>query len=318
MAYMDNTEGVTRESLKAHLDSKTGVTQKKQQAIINRQPGVISFFLKNIDSQDLKASTKTSKKQSVNTLKDFASETKTKLSFDTLDKKFYDKYKGWLDKKFSTNTTWKHTKELKALLREAEKEGIKVHPAYRIGIFKARQIALKHLYLNDDQVEAIRVVDLSHLPDGYERARRLFMVGALSGLRYSDFNTLSKKHLVKINGYDYIRKEQIKTGSVVVTPVGKTLKKILAPGIPSPLSSQKMNEYIKVVGGLAEIKKSKQITTHTARRSFASNAYADKVPMLEIMGASGHKKESSLLRYINVSAEEHAKRNSQVHERFLR
>ena len=48
------------------------------------------------------------------------------------------------------------------------------------------------------------------------------------------------------------------------------------------------------------------ITTHTGRRSFATNYYYNKeasTPM--IMSVTGHTKESTFLKYINKSDESH-------------
>ena len=65
----------------------------------------------------------------------------------------------------------------------------------------------------------------------------------------------------------------------------------------------------KNVGGVNEqriYKKYELVCTHTARRSFATNAYKSGVPTIAIMKITGHTKESTFLRYIKVSAEENA------------
>ncbi len=49
------------------------------------------------------------------------------------------------------------------------------------------------------------------------------------------------------------------------------------------------------------------ITTHTARKSFATNQYLSGAPILTIMAITGHKTEKSFLRYIKISPSEHAK-----------
>jgi integrase len=86
-----------------------------------------------------------------------------------------------------------------------------------------------------------------------------------------------------------------------------------------------MNEYLKELGELAEIdeeilitatkggkrvtetfKKWELITTHTARRSFATNAYLQSVPTIPIMKITGHKTEKSFLKYIKISQEDNA------------
>ena len=89
---------------------------------------------------------------------------------------------------------------------------------------------------------------------------------------------------------------------------------------PEPISNQKMNDYLKELGKLAEIeddiiitqtkgrkrqsetfKKWELITTYTARRSFATNAYLQNVPTISIMKITGHRTEKSFLKYIKIS-----------------
>ena len=48
------------------------------------------------------------------------------------------------------------------------------------------------------------------------------------------------------------------------------------------------------------------ITTHTARRSFATNAYLGNVPSISIMKITGHRTEKSFLKYIKISQEDNA------------
>lgn len=52
--------------------------------------------------------------------------------------------------------------------------------------------------------------------------------------------------------------------------------------------------------------KYKLVSSHTARRSFATNAYKAGVPTIAIMKITGHTKESTFLKYIKVSAQENA------------
>jgi hypothetical protein len=50
------------------------------------------------------------------------------------------------------------------------------------------------------------------------------------------------------------------------------------------------------------------IKTHTARRSFCTNAYLSKMDTLDIMAMTTHKTEANFLKYIKVSGKERAKR----------
>jgi integrase len=48
------------------------------------------------------------------------------------------------------------------------------------------------------------------------------------------------------------------------------------------------------------------ISTHTARRSFATNMFKMGIPTLTIMRITGHKTEKNFLTYIKVTPDEHA------------
>jgi integrase len=50
------------------------------------------------------------------------------------------------------------------------------------------------------------------------------------------------------------------------------------------------------------------VTTHCARRSFATNLYKSDFPSISIMAITGHKTEEAFLKYIKVTPEEHAKK----------
>jgi integrase len=155
------------------------------------------------------------------------------------------------------------------------------------------------------------------------RTRDLFLVGCYTGLRFGNFSNLLNEN---IQG-NLIRVEQIKTGGKVTIPIMKGLVPVLAKyptGLPT-LSNQKFNDYIKFVAqlaGLTEMVKIKNtkgnkddsgqyplfslISSHTCRRSYATNLFKKKVPAMLIMSATGHTSEKSFLKYIRASNEEKA------------
>mgnify|MGYP001481521589 CR=1 FL=1 len=49
------------------------------------------------------------------------------------------------------------------------------------------------------------------------------------------------------------------------------------------------------------------ISTHTARRFFASNMYLMGIPTITIMAITGHKAEKAFMKYIKLSKSEQAK-----------
>ena len=54
------------------------------------------------------------------------------------------------------------------------------------------------------------------------------------------------------------------------------------------------------------------IGTHTARRSFATNAYKAGIPSITIMAITGHRTETAFLKYIKVTLEEHAEKMQEI------
>ena len=48
------------------------------------------------------------------------------------------------------------------------------------------------------------------------------------------------------------------------------------------------------------------VTTHTARRSFATNQYLAGFPTISIMNITGHRTEKAFMKYIKVTPRQHA------------
>lgn len=123
----------------------------------------------------------------------------------------------------------------------------------------------------------------------------------------------------------------------MVIPVHKVVREIILKheGLPHSLSNQKFNFYLKELCKkipLFKIRVSKKMTkagkevtlhlekwemisTHTARRSFATNEYLNGTPSITIMAITGHKTERAFLKYIKVTAKEHAEKMKSLWEK---
>ena len=159
-----------------------------------------------------------------------------------------------------------------------------------------------------------------------ERIRDLFVIGCLTALRYSDYSTLTKDNLQ--NGY--IVKRTKKTNVDVKVPAHDYVKEIFAKyggNIPNGLCIQYVNKYLKVImkeiglndpitfsytkgGKLITVTREKWelISSHTARRSAATNMYlTGRMKTFEIMKLTGHKTEQNFFRYIRLTSEDTAR-----------
>jgi len=159
-------------------------------------------------------------------------------------------------------------------------------------------------------------------------ARDIFLMGCLTGQRVSDYKRINKNMLETIQGdRKFIHLVQTKTLKDVYIPYDEMIQKILDKqnGQLPTMSEQHLNKKIKVVGlllgwtepsGLKESRGAMEytsckrfcdaISSHTARRSFATNAYKSGVSLAAIMAVTGHSSEDTLRRYLKLNTKERA------------
>ncbi|TLX24047.1 site-specific integrase [Chryseobacterium indologenes] len=262
-------------------------------------------------------------------LTDFSVKRKYKLTFDSITLDFYEQFKDYIlnEKKLLTNTFGKQIKTLKTFLNIATEKGVNNNTVYKSRLFKAPEEKIDHIYLTLDELEILRQKDLSQIPY-LDRVRDVFLIGCHTGLRFSDFTQLKRENLEKRkNGFVFnvITKKTKERVIIPVKPVVMEIWNKYDGELPRAISNQKMNDYLKVLGEVVEIDqptiikrtsgkevreqiqpKFKLITTHTARRSFATNAYLSDVPAISIMKFTGHRTEASFMKYIKVSQERNA------------
>lgn len=265
----------------------------------------------------------------LNALLEFARARNRSLSFTGIDLEFYEAFTRFLtvDKKLAPNTVGGRIKTLKVFMNAATEDGINTNRAFQTRRFRAPVEITDKVYLNETELNDLYHLDLSS-NKRLERVRDRFLIAAWTGLRFGDLNTLQPE---EIQG-DRLNRHMAKTGRKVVIPVNAIVRAILdkyadeGNGLPPRLSNQKMNDYLKetcrmvpslcvevpqvlTIGGMRVRKKASKwelITTHTARRSFASNLYLKGVPARTIMAMTGHRTEQAFLAYIRLSPEEHA------------
>jgi len=289
-----------------------------------------------------------------NILKEFEQYRGKAITFEGMNLAFYEDYKSFLqyNRGYAKNTVGKHIRVLIGFLNDAGIKGIELHKDLKHKNFKGvTDPDVKNIYLNDAELELIAGLDLSE-PNKYieitkgkesnptkvkvsfnslDRVRDLFLIGCYTGLRFSDFTTISRQSIDIPNRLISIKTQ--KTNKQVVIPIHKTVLKIINKyqdltenSLPPALSNAKMNEYLKGIADLAGldeiISKSKTIAgkvvtrnykkwelvcTHTARRSFASNSYKMGIPVYTIMGITGHTSEKTFKNYVKLDETEHAK-----------
>ena len=269
--------------------------------------------------------------QTLKVLKDFQLKKRKRIDFDTIDLNFYNEFTEYMatEKKYAINNIGKHIKTLKTFLNDATERGYNTNFAFKMKKFKTFNVPVENIYLNESELDELLKLDLTNEPN-YERVRDLFLVGCWTGLRFSDWSNIKPDN---IDG-DLIDITTQKQGDTVAIPIHSTIKKIMRKykgqnenSLPPAISSQKTNDYLKEIGKKIDTlkipvsnsytkggkfvtttkPKHDLITTHTARRSFASNLYIKGFPAQQIMKITGHKTESAFMKYIKITPRENAK-----------
>ena len=296
--------------------------------------GFIEWYLKECE-QDLAAKKGTaitrgtivSYKQAFRSLKEFKEKYYKNRPFDYehIDAAFYTNFKKFLTSQYASNTVGKRLKVIKMFLLSAQSFGY-LHN-FNSREFRGVTERTQAVALTNDEVNNLFEIDLSSNPR-LERVRDLFIVGVRTGLRFSDYSNIKPEHINL--AADEISICQKKTQEVVTIPIHRQVHAILAKydgktanSLPVGMSNQKMNEYLKelgevagftepfetkrTIGGRTQVStqpKYQLLTTHTARRTFATIEYLEKMPIDVIREITGHKSERSFLEYIKIPRKE--------------
>lgn len=182
---------------------------------------------------------------------------------------------------------------VKNVLAVACEEGLHDNPAFRSRRFSVKQEPDRiKVYLNDAEVdrlrrytpvsEAERVVWAAHLVQCY------------TGVRFGDVQQVQGNLIRVQQGVETITIRTGKTKRVVTLPVEPDLRALLRQypdGIPVR-SNKTHNRRLRQICATAGIEQAAQITTHTGRRSFATNKYLyclrtgrSFAPVMQVMGS---------------------------------
>lgn len=230
------------------------------------------------------------------------------------------------DRNLRHNTIKGYIEKIQTLARKAGQYGYAVDSTY--DEINLREEESYTVYLSMNEITRIYYFKFEKQDKrkAREKIRDLFVIGCLTGLRYSDYSTLTVDNFS--NGF--IVKRTKKTNVTVKIPMHDYVKEIIEKyygRIPGGYNIQYFNAYIKLIcreigltdkitysftrgGELKTVTKEKWklISSHTARRSAATNMYlTGRMKPLEIMKITGHKSESCFFKYIKVTEEDTAR-----------
>ncbi|MBK6859143.1 MAG: tyrosine-type recombinase/integrase [Saprospiraceae bacterium] len=340
-----NNQAINQDALKAYLDKtarKSDITinkisLNKSKADPRNDQAYIQTYLKQFinEIRNGKRTISTGKSKgnrySLGTIKNYLGlsvqlknfDKTEKLKFEDLSIAIYNEFIQHCNKcNLSKNFTGRLIKQLKVVSQAALDEGIHQNTVFRDKRFETLSERVMNIALTEPELNSLLNLNLSS-KIGLELVRDIFLIGCFTALRWSDYSKIYPDHIID----NRIVLIQQKTKEKVIVPIKPQLENLLSKypkGIPK-IAEQTFNRKIKEIAKLAgintviSIKETKSgvtdivqyfkyqlISSHTARRTGATLMFKSKISTLAIMKITGHKTESSFMKYICITEEENA------------
>lgn len=274
-------------------------------------------------------------KNANNRIKEYQKDVKKRIRVSGFTLNVYDELVEYLrdQRGYSVNSIGMYIKNIRVFLKVLEEKGYAVHADYKKTSFANLKEESVSIALTEKEIEQIFNYDFSD-NKRLENCRDLMIIGLWTGLRVSDF--LSLPIINENDKFITVQPQKTKntSGKKVVIPLHHHIKEVIKKrGMPKAVSKMTFNKQVKEVGKIVglteEVKgsiavqddnnakyrkktgvypKYKLMSSHTCRRSFATNLYKMNFPTLSIMQITGHTTEKSFLTYIKVTPTEHAEK----------
>jgi len=263
-----------------------------------------------------------------NIFENYQKHIKKQIRFKDINKTFTDGFKNWLlnDNDYTINYTGKQFEFIKTVCIDAQKNDIDVTPhSVTLKSFREQD---KDRYIHTLSFKEIEKIRNTEMPTEHlKEVQKWILIGCYIGQRGGDLLSLTTDNLrVNAKGV-YIDLIQQKTSKKITVGVVKDfIVDILLSDFPKPVSLNKINKHISKVCELAEINEKVKgyiidpvtrkrtfenlpkfnfITSHSFRRSFATNFYK-MMPTPVLIGITGHTTEQMFLKYINQRSDKDA------------
>lgn len=260
------------------------------------------FAKLTIEKSDRKQSTKDNIKTTVGLLKEF----RASIDFSDIDYSFLKDFEQFLrEKSLQINTICKHMRQLRTLVNEAINQGYITQEAYPFRKFKIKKEKKEHHFLLPEELQILEKLKMEQ--PTLQHTLDAFLFCCYVGLRFSDFKQLNYKHIVSIDGNEWLYLDSIKTGVKLRIPVyllfnGKAMNILKKYQSLENLSNigcnSDINRNLLRIGKMAGIEK--HFTFHTARHTCATLLVHDGAAITTVQRLLGHTSVKTTQIYSEV------------------
>ncbi|MCB9291503.1 MAG: tyrosine-type recombinase/integrase, partial [Lewinellaceae bacterium] len=188
----------------------------------------------------------------------------------------------------------KHMKHLKRVMAIAKEQKLHHNESFR-GFRAYKSTKSNKIYLTKEEMERLESLDLSSQPSVEAELDR-FLLAYYFVQRFSDVTQLKRENIFIRDGQSFLQYKSVKTGQEAILPTSQKALDILEKyNYRMDFSTnQQANRELKKICALAGINevvtegertlpKSQLVTTHTARRSAATNLYLQGASLTRII-----------------------------------
>lgn len=247
-----------------------------------------------------------------------------KIDFSVFDRSFYDKFVkycytnlGYADSTLSTRLG-----NLTTILNNAEDQGIEVNKGFKN--YKKPSYFSDSVYLNENELKIILDTELN---SELEVIRDLFILRCYIGTRFKD-SEITKDLIVTSDGLDFLKVFATKVEKESFIPIHPIVSEIgdkynwKFKQFSNAYTNRQIKTICSIAGidnevtvnfkrggvyGVKVVKKWQLISTHTARRTIATNLFLSGVEPELIITLTGHSTVKQLMVYVKVGNLQKAK-----------
>ena len=276
-------------------------------------------------------------KNTLRRYKEFIHDNNLKDTFAIFDEDFQAKFDDYLinEQELTMNSIAGSHSQLKTMLRVAFDRGLLKNTSFKK--WTSKSVKFTKIYLTDAELTKLHNLKLTNKikkdkkigkESHIEESKDLFIISARTGLRYSDLTHLDTATWNMEEGKESLTILIKKTNGRLTIPLHTNVIEIYnkyGGNLPKVVDKSKYNLHIRKCAEIAEIneniesftwvkgrpqiknfKKYQLISSHTGRRSFATNLYLVCKSASYTMSLTGHTSEENFRRYICVNQAEMA------------
>lgn len=240
------------------------------------------------------------------------------ISLLQVDTRWLNNYMAWCLKRMEYSTAWTRIKDIKTYIKIAKKEGVSINEDIRNHHLAAP--IHEPTYLTKEELDLL--FDLYN-SGSLERANfnclRSFLFACFTGLRISDLKRFDTNFIIdeeivftpKKRRLTDLKQHVVK---VPLIPIAKTFLENMKEDKLFTTSEQKYNARLKKIAQIAGF--NKNLTSHVARHTFASQLAVHGVPVTVIASLLGHRTTKSTMMYIHIAEQIKKKEMFKLQETF--